>query len=64
MKYTIFVFLFITTALLILSGCKLEEPIVKKSTIPPVSWGDADFTRYVALGNSLTAGYSSAALTV
>jgi len=39
-----------------LFGCK---PNLKETVITN---GDADFTRYVAIGNSLTAGYSDAAL--
>lgn len=43
-------------ALLAFSGCepKLDAPTPQK--------GEADFTRYVALGNSLTAGYNDGAL--
>ncbi len=51
-------------ALLVLSSCTLEEPAVKSSA--DVQLNDATtqlFARYVALGNSLTAGYQSAALT-
>ncbi len=51
-------------ALLVLSGCTLEEPAVKSSA--DVQLNDATtqlFARYVSLGNSLTAGYQSGALT-
>ena len=56
-KYIIFALLSVT---LILTGCKLEDPAYTSS---PFYTGDADFTRYVAVGNSLTAGYQSGALT-
>ncbi len=41
-------------------GCSLDAPTEKETVL---STGDADFTRYVAIGNSLTAGYQSGALT-
>ncbi|MCB0281844.1 MAG: SGNH/GDSL hydrolase family protein [Calditrichaeota bacterium] len=41
-------------------GCSLDEPGTK---VTALSTGNADFSRYVALGNSLTAGYQSGALT-
>lgn len=41
-------------------GCSLDEPSKTSTTL---DLGDADFTRYVAIGNSLTAGYQSGALT-
>lgn len=47
-------------ALFFIFGCSLDEP---GNTATKLSTGDADFTRYVALGNSLTAGYQSGALT-
>jgi lysophospholipase L1-like esterase len=50
----------LVTSLLILFGCSLEEPSKK---ITELNLGDADFSRYVAIGNSLTAGYQSGALT-
>lgn len=42
-------------------GCKKDE---KAPTTPETPWsaGSADFTRYVAIGNSLTAGFQSNAL--
>ncbi len=56
-KYIIFALLSVT---LIVTGCKLDTPT---STSTPFSTGDADFSKYVAVGNSLTAGYQSGALT-
>src|SRR5271170_5369128 len=55
---------FAITATLSLS-CKqdviqLQEPTTPTPTTP--SKGSADFTKYVAIGNSLTAGYQAAAL--
>jgi len=51
-------------ALLVLSGCTLEEPAVKSSADVQVNDATTQlFARYVALGNSLTAGYQSGALT-
>jgi lysophospholipase L1-like esterase len=47
---------------LALAGCSLFAPEETLLTTPAVDAGDTDFTRYVALGNSLTAGYQSGAL--
>jgi len=47
-------------AALFFAGCSLQEP---DKTITAFSAGDASFASYVALGNSLTAGYQSGALT-
>ena len=50
--------------LIIFSGCKLEEPNVKSSADVQLSDAtQAGFTSYVSLGNSLTAGYQSGAIT-
>ncbi len=49
---------------LFVTGCKLEEPSLKKSA--PVELNQTTqglFASFVTLGNSLTAGYQSAALT-
>lgn len=60
--YTIFIFL------LILSSCEQERITLKDQadTPPPAGEtpdaGSADFTKYVAVGNSLTAGYQAGAL--
>ncbi len=40
-------------------SCSLEEPDVKKT---PTETGSQDFSKYVAIGNSLTAGYQSGSL--
>ncbi len=51
-------------ALLVLSGCTLEEPAVKSSADVQLNEATTQmFGQYVALGNSLTAGYQSGALT-
>lgn len=50
----------ISTSLFVFLGCSLDEP---GTTSTKLTTGDADFSSYVALGNSLTAGYQSGALT-
>lgn len=40
-------------------SCQLEEPDLKKT---PTETGSQDFSKYVAIGNSLTAGYQSGSL--
>jgi lysophospholipase L1-like esterase len=47
---------------LILAGCSLFAPDEEALTPPAVDSGTADFGTFVALGNSLTAGYQSGAL--
>lgn len=42
-------------------SCKLEEPDIKKTES---STGSQDFSKYVAIGNSLTAGYQSGSIVV
>jgi len=42
------------------SGCSEDDVVVTPP--PPFSPGTADFTMYVSIGNSLTAGYQSNAL--
>ena len=55
------IFLISLTALaLFIAGCSLEAPTEKQSVLKP---GKANLARYVALGNSITAGFQSAALT-
>lgn len=44
--------LFLAGLVLVASACKTEIDV------PAVSTGDADFTKYIAIGNSLTAGYA------
>ena len=41
---------------LLFVSCQLEEPDLKET---PTSTGSQDFSKYVAIGNSLTAGYQS-----
>jgi len=60
MKTIKYIILALLSVFIILTGCKLENPA---STSTPFSPGDADFSKYVAVGNSLTAGYQSGALT-
>ncbi len=48
--------LYIIAGLLVLSACKPEI------NTPTPSHGSADFSRYIALGNSLTAGYADGGL--
>ncbi|MCC6550471.1 MAG: hypothetical protein IT279_10410 [Ignavibacteriaceae bacterium] len=51
--------LLLAAGLLVFSGCEDRSEL----TAPPaVNTGSANFTRYVAIGNSLTAGYQSGAL--
>lgn len=54
------VYTLLTLSLLLLTNCRdeFENELSKQS----VDHGQADFTTYVALGNSLTAGYQSGAL--
>jgi len=47
--------------LILSSGCAEDETTVIQPAGPP-NTGSADFTRYVAIGNSITAGYQSSAL--
>jgi lysophospholipase L1-like esterase len=47
--------------LIVSSGCTEDETTVTQPPGPP-NTGSADFTRYVAVGNSVTAGYQSYAL--
>jgi lysophospholipase L1-like esterase len=49
-----------TILALFIAGCSLEAPTEKQTVLKP---GKANLTRYVALGNSITAGFQSAALT-
>ncbi|KAA3614763.1 MAG: hypothetical protein D8M58_09905 [Calditrichaeota bacterium] len=52
--------LFFIVTLFAFFGCSLDTP---SETATVLSTGDANFTSYAALGNSLTAGYQSGALT-
>jgi lysophospholipase L1-like esterase len=49
-------YLYIVAGLLLISSCKPEISIVKPSK------GSADFSNYIAVGNSLTAGYADGGL--
>ncbi|MEJ2544391.1 MAG: hypothetical protein P8Y99_10025, partial [Calditrichaceae bacterium] len=44
---------------LLFVSCSLEEPDLTKT---PTKTGTQDFSKYVAIGNSLTAGYQSGSL--
>ncbi len=47
----------------IVMSCELYQPPVEPAVVQPAfNPGSADFTRYVAIGNSLTAGFQSNAL--
>ncbi len=59
MKYIRLTFLSVLALALVLSGCKLEEPAVKKTEN---NLNGQSITKYVALGNSLTAGVQSGGL--
>lgn len=59
--------LFFCSCLLVLTNCNdLEDvdldPIVTPEALPELTAGTADFSNYVALGNSLTAGFTDGAL--
>lgn len=59
-KYTSF---WMFSAALILAACSYDDGIpAPEAPQVPVVAGNADFSRYVALGNSLTAGFSDGAL--
>lgn len=53
---TIKLYLYILAGLLLFASCKPEIHI------PAATHGSADFSRYIALGNSLTAGYADGGL--
>ncbi|GAB6283416.1 MAG: hypothetical protein STSR0008_21830 [Ignavibacterium sp.] len=57
LKYTFCIFL---TSFIIFYGCEDRSDLTTPNITPDT--GNADFTRYVALGNSLTAGVQSGAL--
>lgn len=58
MKNSIKILLVILLPLMMFFGCKERTDL----TGPKPGSGQADFTRYVSIGNSLTAGYESSAL--
>src|ERR1700744_2743148 len=49
-------YIYVVAALLLLASCKPEIHTIKPSS------GSADFSRYIAVGNSLTAGYADGGL--
>jgi lysophospholipase L1-like esterase len=49
-------------ALPVLVGCHADESLKPAPTPPPVPSGGAIFQRYVAMGNSITAGFQSAGI--
>ncbi len=51
----------ILSLFIVFMGCTLEEPDVKKTELKS-NTGSYDLTRYVAIGNSLTAGFQSGSL--
>jgi lysophospholipase L1-like esterase len=63
MKSSFLILIILLASLFMITSCSLEEPKEKMTTPPALSTGTANFTQYVSLGNSLTAGYQSAALT-
>lgn len=61
-----FKYIFLASSLLFLTNCNDPEdvdlnPIIEE-VLPDVTAGSADFSNYVALGNSLTAGFTDGAL--
>jgi lysophospholipase L1-like esterase len=58
MKKILKTFAFIASVVLILSACDEYNEL----TAPPVDSGNADFSSFVTIGNSLTAGYQSSSL--
>ena len=59
MKYIKLSSILMLSVFVLFIGCKLEEPDVTKTES---STGNYDFSNYVAIGNSLTAGYQSGSL--
>jgi len=59
MKKILKTFAFIAGVVLILSAC---DDYNELTAPPPVDSGNADFSRFVTIGNSLTAGYQSSSL--
>lgn len=53
----------IVFASFVVTACSYDDGIpAPEAELPPIVAGEADFSRYVALGNSLTAGFSDNAL--
>lgn len=59
MKIFKIISIIILSLFIVFMGCTLEEPDVKKTES---NTGSYDLTRYVAIGNSLTAGFQSGSL--
>jgi lysophospholipase L1-like esterase len=59
MKIFKIISIIILSLFIVFMGCTLEEPDVKKTES---NTGSYDLSRYVAIGNSLTAGYQSGSL--
>jgi len=59
MKKIFKTFAFIAGVVLILSACDEYNELTAP---PPADAGNADFSRFVTIGNSLTAGYQSSSL--
>lgn len=62
-----FKYIFFASSLLFFTNCNDPEdvdlnPMVEAEALPAVSSGSADFSNYVSLGNSLTAGFTDGAL--
>ncbi len=62
-----FKYIFFASALLFFTNCNDPEdvdlnPIIDPDPLPELTAGSADFSNYVALGNSLTAGFTDGAL--
>jgi lysophospholipase L1-like esterase len=59
-KNIIYLIIALTVSVFYFSGCDEDDVVVTPP--PPFSPGSADFTMYVSVGNSLTAGFQSNAL--
>ena len=59
--------IYIVLITILVGSCK-QEPIIPEALVPIIpevitpTKGSADFTKFVAIGNSLTAGYQAGAL--
>ncbi len=62
MKKFLYLLAFAVLAIVFLNGCEDRSDITGVEPILNGKSGDADLTRFVTIGNSLTAGYQSAAL--
>lgn len=62
MKKIIFILFSVSFAFLVLSGCEDRSDITGIDPILDGKSGNADLTRFVVIGNSLTAGYQSGSL--